>query len=65
MAHLTRQQLLEAQKALERQIDILRCPAGGPNIRNMPPDNREIITALEAELAEVNSRLAAGSASHT
>ena len=62
MADLTRQQLLEAQTTLERQLEILRCPAGGPNIRNMPPDNRQVIAELEAELAEVNSRLAVAGA---
>ena len=60
MANLTRQQLLETQKTLARQIEILRCPAGGPNIRNMPPDNRQIVAELEAELAEVNERLLLG-----
>ena len=60
---LIRQQLLEAQKALERQIGILQCPAGGPDWHNRPPDNRSLIAELEAELAEVNSRLAAGGGS--
>jgi hypothetical protein len=60
LAKLTRQQLLEAQKTLEHQIGILRCPAGGPDWRNMPPDNRQIIAELEAEFAEVNSRLGVG-----
>ena len=60
LAKLTRQQLLEAQKALEHQIGILRCPAGGPNWTNKPPDNRQLIAVLEAELAEVNSRLGVG-----
>jgi hypothetical protein len=64
LAKLTQQQLLEAQKALERQIEILRCPAGGPDWRNMPPDNRQLITELEAKLAEVNSRLVVGGAPH-
>jgi len=54
-----RQQLLEAQKKLERQIDILRCPAGGPDWLNAPPDNRQTLAVLEAELAAINARLGA------
>jgi len=64
MANPTRQQLLEAQKRLERQIEILQCPAGGPDWNNRPPDNRQIIAELEAELAEVNSRLSVGGVPH-
>lgn len=58
----TRAELLAAQQLLERQIEILTCPAGGPDLHNRPPDNRQIIAELEAELAEVNSSLKSGPA---
>jgi len=57
MASPTRQQLLEARKRLERQIDILRSPAGGPDWHDAPPDNRQILAELEAELTALNAQL--------
>jgi hypothetical protein len=60
----TQAELLTAKKTLERQIEILRCPAGGPDLNNRPPDNGQLIAELEAELAEVNIRLSTGRAPH-
>lgn len=53
-------ELLEAQKKLMRQIEILRSPvsyaptAGSPSF---PPDNQQLLAELGAELAAVNAML--------
>jgi hypothetical protein len=58
MSQSLRQQLIEAQKTLTRQIEILRSPVSYGPIVSFPPDNRQLIAQLEAELAEVNAALA-------
>jgi hypothetical protein len=54
-----RQQLLEAQNRLSRQIEIMQSPAtvmipGG----RWAPDNRGVLGALQAQLNEVRTALA-------
>ncbi len=41
-----REELLEARTRIQRQIEILQTPAGGPSYRNAPPD-------VSAEIAQV------------
>jgi hypothetical protein len=61
MSQSLRQQLIEARGTLTRQIEIMRHPVSlapyGPSL-SFPPDNRELIAKLEAELAQVNALLA-------
>jgi hypothetical protein len=49
--------LVEARQRLERQIEILECPAGGPSFRNAPPDTAAEVKELKRVLSEVTQEL--------
>lgn len=61
MSESLRRQLIKARETLTRQIEIMRNPVSlapyGPFV-SFPPDNRNLIAELEAELAQVNDALA-------
>jgi len=51
------EELAEARQRLERQIEILECPAGGPSFRNAPPDTEAEIKELKRVLLEVTQEI--------
>ena len=50
-------ELVEARARIERQLEILSAPAGGPSYQNAPPDLRAEIEELQAVLNGVNHEL--------
>jgi hypothetical protein len=50
-------ELVEARQRLQRQIEILECPAGGPSYRNAPPDTDAEIKELKRVLSEVTQEI--------
>jgi len=50
--------LMEARARIERQIEILQVPAGGPSYRNAPPDVSAEIAELQELLDGINRELA-------
>jgi hypothetical protein len=50
-------ELVQARQRLERQIEILECPAGGPSFRNAPPNTEAEIKELKRVLHEVTQEI--------
>jgi hypothetical protein len=50
-------ELAEARQRLERQIEILESPAGGPSYRNAPPNTDAEIKELKRVLCEVTQEI--------
>ena len=53
-----RDELLEGRAKIQRQIEVLQSPAGGPSYQNAPPDVSAEIAELQKLLDGINRELA-------